>query len=334
MSTQSSLAAVGPAATMFSCVRPYEDQNYAALKRACLRKKVLFEDAHFPATDDSLYYKATPGPAVRWQRPKDICEDPRLFVDGISSHDLHQGQVGNCWFVAACSSLASRESLWQKGGADGAAEHRALSLPGSMWRLATGPWTHLQREGSRPRLREPRGPLSSWTLAEQQPSAMAEAGPQKPQLDMPLVLDEDLTKQMRLRVESLKQRGEKRQDGEKLLRPAEAVYRLDFIQQQKLQFERWDVVLDKPGKVTITGTSQNWTPDLTNLMTRQLLDPAAIFWRKEDSEAMDWNEADAQEFGERLSDLAKIRKVMYFLITFGEGVEPANLKASVVFNQL
>ncbi|XP_059267464.1 olfactory marker protein [Mustela nigripes] len=163
---------------------------------------------------------------------------------------------------------------------------------------------------------------------------MAEDGPKQPQLSMPLVLDQDLTKQMRLRVESLKQRGEKRQDGEKLLRPAESVYRLDFVQQQKLQFERWDVVLDKPGKVTITGTSQNWTPDLTNLMTRQLLDPAAIFWRKEDSEAMDWNEADALEFGERLSDLAKIRKVMYFLITFGEGLEPADLKASVVFNQL
>lgn len=45
---------------------------------------------------------------------QDICENPRLFVDGISSHDLHQGQVGNCWFVAACSSLASRDSLWQK----------------------------------------------------------------------------------------------------------------------------------------------------------------------------------------------------------------------------
>lgn len=45
---------------------------------------------------------------------QDICDDPRLFVDGISSHDLHQGQVGNCWFVAACSSLASREVLWQK----------------------------------------------------------------------------------------------------------------------------------------------------------------------------------------------------------------------------
>uniref|UniRef100_A0A8B9Y7Y5 Calpain-5 n=2 Tax=Bos TaxID=9903 RepID=A0A8B9Y7Y5_BOSMU len=104
----------GAAFTMFSCVKPYENQNYSALKRACLRRKVLFEDPNFPATDDSLYYKGSPGPTVRWKRPKDICEDPRLFVDGISSHDLHQGQVGNCWFVAACSSLASRESLWQK----------------------------------------------------------------------------------------------------------------------------------------------------------------------------------------------------------------------------
>lgn len=55
---------------MFSGAKPYEGQNYSALKRACLRKKVLFEDPNFPATDDSLYYKGTPGPTVRWKRPK------------------------------------------------------------------------------------------------------------------------------------------------------------------------------------------------------------------------------------------------------------------------
>lgn len=55
---------------MFSCVKPYRDQNYSALKRACRRKKVLFEDPNFPATDDSLYYKGTPGPNIRWKRPK------------------------------------------------------------------------------------------------------------------------------------------------------------------------------------------------------------------------------------------------------------------------
>uniref|UniRef100_A0A8C9FTE6 Uncharacterized protein n=1 Tax=Pavo cristatus TaxID=9049 RepID=A0A8C9FTE6_PAVCR len=42
---------------MFSSVKPYENQRYAALKKECLRKKQLFEDPLFPANDDSLFYK-------------------------------------------------------------------------------------------------------------------------------------------------------------------------------------------------------------------------------------------------------------------------------------
>uniref|UniRef100_A0A2K6MHR3 Calpain 5 n=1 Tax=Rhinopithecus bieti TaxID=61621 RepID=A0A2K6MHR3_RHIBE len=126
--------------------------NYSALRApAALSRKVLLQrtPSSLPLTTRSTI-KGTPGPLSGEKRPKvsvwsqlelgdawrmgtvprpgssgcpfsslraralDICEDPRLFVDGISSHDLHQGQVGNCWFVAACSSLASRESLWQK----------------------------------------------------------------------------------------------------------------------------------------------------------------------------------------------------------------------------
>ncbi|KAJ0055645.1 hypothetical protein NL108_006531, partial [Boleophthalmus pectinirostris] len=44
----------------------------------------------------------------------EICRDPRLFVDGISTRDLHQGSLGNCWMVAAISCLASEPSLWKK----------------------------------------------------------------------------------------------------------------------------------------------------------------------------------------------------------------------------
>ncbi|KAK6485945.1 calpain-5 [Huso huso] len=99
---------------MFSSVKPYENQQYAALKKECQQKKVLFEDPLFPAVDESLFYQGNPIGRVHWKRPKELCEDPHLFVNGISAHDLHQGQLGNCWFVAACSSLASRESLWQK----------------------------------------------------------------------------------------------------------------------------------------------------------------------------------------------------------------------------
>ncbi|XP_075448777.1 calpain-5 [Ascaphus truei] len=99
---------------MFSSVKTFGNQQYYALKKECQNKKVLFEDPSFPDNNDSLFYKSQRVQGVQWKRPKDICDDPHLFVDGISSHDLHQGQVGNCWFVAACSSLASREPLWQK----------------------------------------------------------------------------------------------------------------------------------------------------------------------------------------------------------------------------
>uniref|UniRef100_A0A669B973 Calpain 5 n=1 Tax=Oreochromis niloticus TaxID=8128 RepID=A0A669B973_ORENI len=100
--------------SMFTSVKAFEGQQYSTLKRQCLQSGLLFEDPRFPATDDSLFYQGNRIGRVVWKRPRELCEDPHLFVDGISAHDLHQGQLGNCWFVAACSSLASRESLWQK----------------------------------------------------------------------------------------------------------------------------------------------------------------------------------------------------------------------------
>ncbi|MGH0183426.1 UNVERIFIED_CONTAM: hypothetical protein FKN15_012029 [Acipenser sinensis] len=129
---------------MFSSVKPYENQQYAALKKECQQKKVLFEDPLFPAVDESLFYQGNPIGRVHWKRPKELCEDPHLFVNGISAHDLHQGQLGNCWFVAACSSLASRESLWQKfcvNGFTGAYSPQVLLMfsPSSEVSDRTGP---------------------------------------------------------------------------------------------------------------------------------------------------------------------------------------------------
>ncbi|XP_016374016.1 calpain-5-like [Sinocyclocheilus rhinocerous] len=92
----------------------FEEQHFSALRKQCQQNRTLFEDPGFPAVDQSLFYHGNRIGKVTWKRPKELCEDPHLFVNGISAHDLHQGQLGNCWFVAACSSLASREALWQK----------------------------------------------------------------------------------------------------------------------------------------------------------------------------------------------------------------------------
>ncbi|XP_061916679.1 olfactory marker protein a isoform X1 [Entelurus aequoreus] len=156
-----------------------------------------------------------------------------------------------------------------------------------------------------------------------------------PSSTMVLEFKEDtaLTEKMRLRVSSLQKSGQKRQDGERLLLPHEAVYRLDF-HNQKLIFSRWNVSLGGHGRVTITGISQHWTPDLTHLMTRQLLEPIGTFWRNTgdpDESRLKCLEADMQEFGERIAELAKVRKVMYFLFAFKDGAEAAKLRCSVAF---
>ncbi|XP_017292217.1 olfactory marker protein b [Kryptolebias marmoratus] len=152
-------------------------------------------------------------------------------------------------------------------------------------------------------------------------------------IELPFQLDTQLTEVMRLRVQSLQQRSQKRQEGERLLRGNEAVYRLDFSK-QSLRFSHWTVRLAQPGQLTITATSQLWTPDLTNLMTRQLLEPAGVFWRapEDASDApIQCYEADAAEFGERIAELAKVRKVMYFLFAFAEGCSPETVDCSIIF---
>ncbi|XP_066515238.1 calpain-5-like isoform X2 [Hoplias malabaricus] len=99
---------------MFSTVAPYKNQHYSELKKECLEHKKLFEDPEFPCNNSSLFYRSPLPGRVEWKRPGEISESPRLFVEGISSHDLNQGEVGNCWFVAACSCLALKPKLWQK----------------------------------------------------------------------------------------------------------------------------------------------------------------------------------------------------------------------------
>uniref|UniRef100_A0A671YNS3 Calpain 6 n=1 Tax=Sparus aurata TaxID=8175 RepID=A0A671YNS3_SPAAU len=94
--------------------RDLQNQHYSELKSDCIKDKKLFEDPEFPATSASLYFRKPPPGFVEWKRPGEISNEPHLFVEGISAHDLNQGVVGNCWFVAACSCLALKPDLWKK----------------------------------------------------------------------------------------------------------------------------------------------------------------------------------------------------------------------------
>lgn len=45
---------------------------------------------------------------------QEIVDKPQLFIEGASAKDVTQGQLGNCWFVAACATLAGVKELWHK----------------------------------------------------------------------------------------------------------------------------------------------------------------------------------------------------------------------------
>ena len=51
---------------------------------------------------------------IEWRRVGDLSDRPRLVVDGVGRHDVVQGQLGNCWFVAAASVLAGVSRLWDR----------------------------------------------------------------------------------------------------------------------------------------------------------------------------------------------------------------------------
>ncbi|XP_018425002.1 PREDICTED: calpain-3 isoform X6 [Nanorana parkeri] len=101
-----------------SLIKPlkFEGQDFATLRKECLSKKKLFEDDIFPAGGQSLGYKefgqkSTKVKNIVWKRPKEICENPEFIIGGANRTDICQGDLGDCWFLAAIACLTLNEKL-------------------------------------------------------------------------------------------------------------------------------------------------------------------------------------------------------------------------------
>ncbi|XP_077320795.1 calpain-3 isoform X8 [Lithobates pipiens] len=94
----------------------FEGQDFVTLRKECLSKKKLFEDDIFPAGGQSLGYKefgqkANKVKNIVWKRPKEICENPQFIIGGANRTDICQGDLGDCWFLAAIACLTLNEKL-------------------------------------------------------------------------------------------------------------------------------------------------------------------------------------------------------------------------------
>ncbi|XP_041658186.1 calpain-1 catalytic subunit-like [Cheilinus undulatus] len=98
----------------------YNNQDYTQLKARYVRRGSLFVDSTFPPDNRSLGDLGMPRwreEQVEWLRPAEILKrqgisDDAVFCSkGASRFDFGQGNVGNCWFLAAISALTFHKTL-------------------------------------------------------------------------------------------------------------------------------------------------------------------------------------------------------------------------------
>ncbi|CRK97524.1 CLUMA_CG010913, isoform A [Clunio marinus] len=87
-------------------------QDFYTIRQQCLDSGSLFEDPEFSATDKSLFYSRRPDRRYEWLRPMEICDDPQFFVEGYSRFDVEQGELGDCWLLAAAANLTQDQKLF------------------------------------------------------------------------------------------------------------------------------------------------------------------------------------------------------------------------------
>nr|AAW26622.1 SJCHGC01809 protein [Schistosoma japonicum] len=90
------------------------DLSYDQLKEQLLRSGKLFEDPEFPPNDRSLYFSQKPPKQIQWLRPHEICSNPEFITGGASRFDVRQGELGDCWLLAAIACLSMDKKLFEQ----------------------------------------------------------------------------------------------------------------------------------------------------------------------------------------------------------------------------
>ncbi|XP_017314425.1 calpain-2 catalytic subunit [Ictalurus punctatus] len=96
--------------------KKYLNQDYENLRSQCQKQRKLFCDPHFPAEPRSLGLNEL-GPdsvktkGVEWKRPGELCSKPQFIIGGATRADICQGNLGDCWLMAAIASLTLEKDL-------------------------------------------------------------------------------------------------------------------------------------------------------------------------------------------------------------------------------
>uniref|UniRef100_A0A0B7AGX8 Calpain-3 n=2 Tax=Arion vulgaris TaxID=1028688 RepID=A0A0B7AGX8_9EUPU len=87
-------------------------QKYDDIKSKCLAEGINFEDTEFEAENTSIFFSSAPPRPFEWKRPHELCDNPEFITSGASRFDVRQGELGDCWLLAAVASLTCNPKLF------------------------------------------------------------------------------------------------------------------------------------------------------------------------------------------------------------------------------
>jgi len=86
-------------------------QNFEEIRQECLDSGSLWEDPEFPADDESIFYSKSAW-GLEWLRPREFCRgEPSLMEGGADRFDINQGELGDCWLLAAIANLTINKKI-------------------------------------------------------------------------------------------------------------------------------------------------------------------------------------------------------------------------------
>lgn len=115
-----------------NAVASYEEAREACIRKVekivkeCYRLNQKYRDPHFDIESDfkrwlrfgnppdclmGLAETGTELKPMSVKRVEDIFENPRFFIEGATANDVRQGKEGDCWLMAALTTLSNKPGL-------------------------------------------------------------------------------------------------------------------------------------------------------------------------------------------------------------------------------